>query len=365
MAYTKAPDPTAILKEKLKAKGAMGGAWLLCGEEMYLAMHYRAQVREKLIPDPDMGYFDHIHLSGRKTGGVPLSASVATAIASLPVMNECKLIEISEPAFSDMEPSELKALCEVLSSLGDYPHATVLMLCAEEEFPSDFRARRSEIWLSLEKAGVHIIPFEKQSEAKLMPWCHKHFTSEGIAHENGVIEAMIGRVGTSMTALAAEMAKLTSYAKANGKQSVSPEDVALVCSTTEESADFGIPSAVRARDTQALMREFTVLKQQKAEPMLLFFQISAAISELYHVKLAAEEGYVREDIVKMMYKMHNKMKEYPVKLNIAGAQNYSLEALSRLMRLCAETDLALKSAAGEPYLLVERLICSISRRCGI
>ncbi len=360
MAYQKMPDKAALLKEKLKAKGPFGGAWLLCGEESYLSRHYRALLCEALIPDPDMGYFDHIHLTGAKQAATPLSASVASAVASLPVMNEYKLIDIAEPYFFDMTPSELKAFCAVMESLGSYPYATVLITCAEEEFPTDFRAKTSATWKALEKAGVNIVPFEHQSEARLTPWCQKHFASEGITPKDSAIPAMLSRVGTSMTALVSEMAKLTAYAKTNGKATVSEEDVLCICAATEEGADFGIQAAVRARDTQALMREYSVLKQQKTEPMLLFFQISSAIGELYRVKTALSEGYIREDIARFY-----KMKDYPLRLAIAGAENYSLEALTRLNTLCAETDLALKSTKGEPYLLIERLICAISRRCGM
>lgn len=364
MAYLKAPDKVAQLKEKLNKKGPLGGAWLLCGEESYLSMYYRTLVRKKLIPDPDMGYFDHIHLTGGKQNVSPLSASVAAAVASLPVMNESKLIEISEPAFSDMAPSELKAFCEVIESMGDYPHATVLICCAEEEFPIDFRAKTGAVWKALEKAGVQIVVFDRQSEAKLTPWCQRHFASEGITPTQGAVSAMLGRVGTSMSALAAEMEKLSAYAKINGKTAITEEDIALVCASTETGADFGIKVAVQARDTQALMYEYSVLKQQKTEPMLLFFQISAAIEELYRVKTALEEGYTRDDIGRMFERTY-KMKAYPLKLAIAGAENYSAEALTRLNILCAETDLALKSARGDAYLLVERLICAISRRCGM
>ena len=64
MAYTKEPDRLAPLKDALKASGTPGGAWLLCGPESYLSEYYRSLMRKKVIPDPDMGFFDHIRLNG-------------------------------------------------------------------------------------------------------------------------------------------------------------------------------------------------------------------------------------------------------------------------------------------------------------
>ena len=64
MAYSKEPDRLSPLKDALKSTDMPGGAWLLCGPESYLSEYYRTLVRKKVIPDPDMGFFDHIRLSG-------------------------------------------------------------------------------------------------------------------------------------------------------------------------------------------------------------------------------------------------------------------------------------------------------------
>ncbi len=360
MAFTKATDKTAALKEALKGRGTVNGAWLLCGEESYLSAHYLTLLRKKMIPDPEMGYFDHIRLNGNNRSEETLAAQVQRAVAGLPVINEGKLIEIAEPNFYDMSAADLNDFCTVVESLSSYPYAAVVIRCAEEEFPTDFRTATGAVWKSLEKAGVHIVPFERQTAAKLIPWCKKHFASEGIDADPTVIDAMIARVGTSMAALSGEMEKLCWYAKMHARTAVLSEDVMHICTVTEQAENFGISSAVRARDTAALMREYIILKDQKTDAMLLFFQISAAITELWKVKIAAAEGYIKEEMMKRF-----KMKEYPMRLAIQGAGNYSQTALDRLMHLCAETDIKLKSSGGDGYLLVERLICEVGKSTGL
>ena len=362
MAYTKEPDRLAPLKDALKASAFPGGAWLLCGPESYLSEYYRSLMRKKVIPDPDMGFFDHIRLNGSERSADGEESSLAMRLASamegLPVMNEGKLIEIAEPAFPDMKAAELKDFCTVLETLPDYPYVTVLILCAEEEFPTDYHAQtKGPAWKPLEKAGMHIVPFPQQTKAKLTPWCAKHFASEGIGADNAVIDAMLDRVGLSMTALSCEMQKLCAYLHANGRNTVTRDDVVSVCTSTDTAGDFAIGNAVRERDIDALTRVYTILKNEKEEAMSLFFRISSAINELWRVKQGLADGYSKEELMHILG-----IKEYPMRLAMQGCAKYTAETLSRLSALCAETDILLKSSPVDGYVLVERLICAMSAR---
>lgn len=362
MAYSKEQDRLSPLKVALKASDVPGGAWLLCGPESYLSEYYRSLLRKKVIADPEMGYFDHIRISGsEKTGDdaeTSLAARLALAMEGLPVMNEGKLIEIAEPGFPDMRSAELQAFCEVLQQLPDYPYVTVLVLCAEEEFPTDYIAQvKGTAWKALEKAGMHIIPFPQQTKAKLMPWCAKHFASEGITAAPEVIDAMIDRVGFSMTALSCEMQKLCAYLQAHHRTAVTHEDIAFVCTSNDTAGDFALANAVRERDIAALCRVYTILKNEKTEPIVLFSQISAVISDLWRIKTGLADGVSREELMRMYG-----IKEYPMRLAVQGCKNYSLQTLDALTALCAETDVLLKSVPVSGYILVERLICALSVR---
>lgn len=361
MAYTKEPDRLSVLKDALKSSGLPDGAWLLCGPESYLSEYYRTLIRKKVIADPDLGFFDHIRLSGSEKSAdgeeSSLAARLSSAMEGLPVMNEGKLIEIAEPGFPDMKAAELKEFCSVLETLPDYPYVTVLILCAEEEFPTDFRATTGGVWKSLEKAGMKIIPFPQQTKAKLMPWCAKHFASEGTGADSGVIDAMIDRVGFSMTALSCEMQKLCAYLHANGRTAVVRDDIALVCTSTDTAGDFAISNAVRERDIGALTRVYTILKNEKTDAMSLFFQISGAITELWKIKTGLADGYSKEELMRI-----HGMKEYPMRLAMQGCAKYNLDTLQRLTELCAETDILLKSTPVDGYVLVERILCAMSAR---
>jgi DNA polymerase III delta subunit len=133
--------------------------------------------------------------------------------------------------------------------------------------------------------------------------------------------------------------------------------VALVCCSTDTAGDFAISNAVRERDIGALTRVYTILKNEKTEAMSLFFQISSAINELWKIKAGLADGYSKEELMRI-----HSMKEYPMRLAVQGCAKYSLETLSRLAALCAETDVLLKSSPVDGYVLVERILCAMSAR---
>jgi len=358
-AYEKRPDPTEQLKEALKGPSVGGGAWLLCGPESYLRNYYLSLMRSRVIPDPDMGYFDHVRLSYAQSqaASMTLGESLSASLEGLPVMNEGKLIEISEPCFSDMRPTELQAFCEVISTVSQYPYATVVIGCAEEEFETrDYRAPLGPVWRALAAAGVRIVPFPLQTTAKLLTWCGRHFASEGIEAAPTVMELMIARVGNTMTALLGEIGKLCCYLKAQGRNVVTRQDVLDICSVTESEESFGIKNALLARDMHALFLQYAKLKRDKYEPVLLLGRIHSVVLEMWRVGIGLAEGYAKEDLMRMY-----DIKEYPMRLAVKGVSLYSPATLSEMLRLCAETDVLLKSSKVDSYVQIERLICAFGR----
>ena len=60
-------DQIKALDQRLKS-GSVRGAYLFCGEEEYLKRHYLTNVRNLLVPDPDLGVFDAIRIGAYRTG---------------------------------------------------------------------------------------------------------------------------------------------------------------------------------------------------------------------------------------------------------------------------------------------------------
>ena len=85
-------DQIKALDQRLKS-GSVRGAYLFCGEEEYLKRHYLTNVRNLLVPDPDLGVFDAIRIDASRMELEALPAHIEQAIATPPMMQAQKLVE--------------------------------------------------------------------------------------------------------------------------------------------------------------------------------------------------------------------------------------------------------------------------------
>ena len=366
-------EKEARFRAALKESPSAGGVWLLCGPESYLSREYALRMRRHIIPDPDLAVFDYLRIAGTKKGGVrqdseeendsgedggalPLAFQIQQACATFPVMNEGKLVELTEIPFDSMSRRDFSQFCDALSEASESPAVTVLMQCTEDEFPvlsaEGKKAKWTEMRDALEKAGVCIVVFDQQEERNLIPWCERHFAAEGMTAERRVILSLIRRCGFSMSALDGEIRKLSRYAASHKRGTVTMEDVESVTAETEFTEDYAIQNAVRNRDPSALLKVSRSARIRREKAVVLSAQIAGIVSEIWRVSRLSEEGKTPAEIASVL-----RMKEYPVKLDLQAARLYPGGSLEAILNRCAETDVQLKSASVEEYVLLDRLIC--------
>ena len=369
-------EKEAKFRAALKESPSVGGVWLLCGPESYLSREYANRMRKHIVPDPDLAVFDYLRIAGAKRGGsqqetddpddsgdeggaLPLALRLQEACATLPVMNEGKLIELTEIPFDSMSKRDFSQFCEALSYAASSPAVTVLMQCTEEEFPvlsaDGKKPKWAEIRAALERSGVCIVVFDEQEERNLIPWCERHFGAEGVTADRRVILALIRRCGFSMSVLDGEIRKLSRYASSHSRKEVTLQDVESVTSETEFTEEYAIQNAVRNRDPSALLRVSRSARIRREKAVVLSAQIAGIVSEIWRVSRLAEEGKTTAEIAAVL-----RMKEYPVKLDLQAARLYPAGLLESILSRCAETDVQLKSASVEEYVLLDRLICEFT-----
>lgn len=346
-----------MLKEKLKSV-YFSGAFLFCGEEEYLKRYYLEQVREKLVPDPDLACFDTLQIDGAGDKEL-LAAQIEGAVITPPVMNEYKLIEVHSCDFEAYKKPENKAafeaLCGVLELLPDYSYATVLFYCTPDEFFTGYRWDQSAQFKALEKR-MCIVPFFLQTPAKLKPWCRRHFKSEGIEAGEDVIALLLDQCGCQMQGLYSEIEKLCLWCRARGKDSLQCADVRRVCTLTPTEEDFGLSNALKRRDVGQAIVQYRLQRAAKTEPVVLFSQISGVVNDMWRVKTAADSGMTQEQIAATLH-----LHAFVVQTTLQAARQFSDGELKGLLSLCYDTDLALKSAPTPADVLLERLIAAFGK----
>ncbi len=221
-------------RARLKS-GNIGGWYIFAGEEDYLKRHYRGELSRAVLTDDAFDTFNHSVFDGQEM----TLAAFRDALYAPPMMSDYKLIEWRHADLDKMKESDRSLLLDLAASREDYPYAIVAITALTDGFDTGTDKRPSKLYSKL-SSDFDILVFDKSTDSQLLSWLKKHFDAEGIAVDVQTVQAMLFRVGHSMQVLANELVKLCSYAKANGKSSVTVSDVNDICSTTVECDAFAI-----------------------------------------------------------------------------------------------------------------------------
>ncbi|MBQ7365122.1 MAG: DNA polymerase III subunit delta [Clostridia bacterium] len=325
-------------------KPTMRGAYLFYGEEEYLKLRYREKLRATLLTDEGMAPFNHARITEL--------AKLPAEIETLPMMADCRLIEVEDIVFSKLNKDTLEALAALFTRCED---CVVLFYTRSEEFSAGTPKKPSEAMKKLAES-CQIVEFPKQTPARLANWAGKHFTANGTFASAELCHVLIERCGTDMNVLANEIAKLSAYALAKGETHITREMIETVVTPYLESGAFDFVNAIMEGNTQRAFLLFSERRAKREKPIEILSAISRVVTELVQVKVYTEAGLSPKDIAALM-----KKNEYAVKLQQNALRGRSLASLQQAATLCYETDIKLKSRSIDKYILLERLILELGR----
>lgn len=335
------------LKAKLKS-ASVSGWYIICGEEEYLKRHYRGEIKKQLISDSDpFALFNHAVFDGGADFDI---MAFAEAVKSPPMMSEHKLIEWQFADLSRLKEKELARLTELAEAKEDYPYATVIISANVDGFDTGTVKKPTKIYKTLSE-HFNILNFEKSTDAQLIVWISKHFEAEGISAPREVLAEMLMRVGHSMQALSFEIDKLSAYARANGKTSVTLDDVNEICSSSIECDAFAISNAIIEKNTEKAFLALLDMKMQRIDAGAALAQLSKTYADLMSVALFNEEGKSASDIAAIM-----KFHPYKLGLYMNAAKKLGSEKISASLASLIKTDAASKSGGISGFEAVEIFI---------
>ncbi len=325
-------------------KPSMRGAYLFYGEENYLKQHYREKVRSVLIEDVGMAAFNHSVITEL--------SKLPAELEMLPMMAECRLVEVEDVNFSKLNKDTVEGLGRLLEEL---PDTVVLFYTRGEEFVAGTSKKPSEIFKKLSPV-VNIVEFPKQTPAKLAAWVSKHFIASGTFATNDICHRLIERSGTDMNVLVNEIAKLSAYALSHGETHITEAMLHKVVTPYLESGAFDFVNAIMEGNTARAFVLFSDRRAKREKPIEIFASISRVVSELLQVKIYTEAGMSSKEIADA-----TKRNEYAIRIQQNALRNRSLTSLKRAALLCYETDIKLKSTSVDKYMLIERLIVEMGQ----
>lgn len=330
-------------------KKGLSGGYLFYGEEDYLKQHMLSSARAALCEDEGFAFFNDMRIDPLDLN----ASSLLDALAPMPMMSDKKIVSVSGLYISDLKQSTLDDLCEVFSQLADYDYSVLIVSIPSGGIDIGTPKKPSPTFLKLTK---HLRPvcFEAPGQAKLLAWCGKHFEHNGVSCSDDIIRMMFDRCGTSMFTLASEIDKISFYLLANGRDTVTPDDVLLVTCSVIEAEAFALSNALLDGKSSKALEALAVMKFNQVDPVKLLAEITGAVCDMAVVKKMLMEGRTAQEIGAALFNNS----AYRAKIYMAGAATKSIENIERAVELCAKADRDLKSTSGG-YAAIEQLLCSL------
>lgn len=331
------------------------GVYVLFGEEDYLKRFYAGKIKESVLGDSPYALFNHAVFTSKNFS----EDALLDAIATPPVVDEKKLIELSEFNFSELKASETEILLDFFSASKEYDYAVILMNIANGAL--DFGTAKgskitkpSAIYKKL-NAVCKCAYIPRATERDLAVWVNKHFVSDKLSVEAPAVHQLIDQCMGDMMTMANEIDKLCAFMHAKKRDTVTKEDVINICCETRELEPFGLSNAVLGGRTDTALEILKLMEQKHIRPAIAFSGIYNTYIDLYRIKAGLDGGMSLADIAKRL-----KMNEYRASLYASAAKSSSLKKISYVLSLCRDADLKIKSET-QNYDRLRTLICEAAR----
>lgn len=339
-------------------KKGVFGSFVFYGEEDYLKNYYRTLIYRSVMEEgmEAFNYFP-ISFSPAVMAKEEALSRLSDAVLALPVMQDQKLIIISDLAPASLPKDLFESLCSVLKQAGESEDTVLILYCRADEIETDYKTETESFFKKLASCAK-TVKFDLQPRGKLISWIKKHFSKEIIRISDEAAELLAEFGAGRMTPLSFEIEKLICYAKyVKGGESlfVDEEDVKRIASASEpDEIPFALLNAAQNWKLSEILDVFARSKEQREEPVAVLAKLSRIYLDMLSIKTAKDAAISTAEIAKLM-----KMKEFRVTKYLASVAKVPTEVLENAIRLSYETDKALKSEPSDPWVLLDMLAIRI------
>lgn len=334
------------LKNAIKAT-SFDRCFVFCGEEDYLKQYYLKELRRTILTDEAFEVFNHFSFEGEKIN----FAKLYDALSAPPMMSDFKLIEWHLADFNTMKESDVTALLDFCEEKKDYPFSCVVFSVGAERFNlGNLPKNPSELYKQLAPVA-DIVVFDHSTDSQLSSWINRHFAHDGFSVEGDVCRALLDRCGRDMNVLTLEIDKLCAYVKSNARDSVTERDVEYITCPSPENDAFALSNAILSKNKKAAYDSIIDMKRKKTDPSIVLGSLFKLYGEIITVSEFMRAGLSQSDISKKL-----RFHEYKTGLYMKYASKTSIQSLERMLSVCRDADILVKSTYTNPYTVLERLI---------
>ncbi len=293
------------------ASGRVGPLYLILGADDASKNALASEFLE--LVDPELRPFNLDRLYGGETSGM----AVVDAARTLPMMTPRRVVLLLYAERLLVPKKESEATSKDIDALEDYVKAPVDTSCLVM-VAAGLDKRRSLTRTLLSRAAVVECagPADAGEAAR---WVRDRVSQEGMMIDARAARLVADRVGLDIARLRADVDRLMLYAA--GSKAITSEDVLEVVGAPTSQDDWGVTRAIERGAAADALRELGMMMDGGAVPYMILGQLA---------------WFVRTKIP-------------------ASRVTAAVEAVFR-------TDLAIKTSAGDPRVLLERLVVELCSR---
>lgn len=307
--------------------------YLLYGEEAYLKRMYKEKLRNALVEKDDT--MNYNYYAGK---GISIPEIIDIG-ETLPFFAERRLIVIENSGL-------FKSSNDFSDYVKELPETTYLLFIEEEV------DKRNKLFKAVKDKG-RVIEMVRQDSKTLTTWILSKLKSENKNITRAALELFLTKTGDDMEHIEKELEKLVCYCM--DKDSITPEEVEVVCTVTVTNKIFDMISAIAEKKQEKALNLYYDLLSLKEPPMRILFLIVRQFNLLLQVKEMKRLGKDNSEIAK-----RTSLAPFLVGKYFAQAGHFEKEQLKIALQDCVETEEAVKSGRLNDKIGVEMLIVKYS-----
>ena len=340
MAQKKKQEPGANFRDEVRNLRANGPErlYLLCGEEEYLREQFLSELKKICLPGGEDDFCYH-----RFDGASLDMQALAEAVDAVPFLSDRTLLEVRGCDTNKLSESDAARLTEITEDLPDY---CTLVLVMDADFSFDGRLKRTK---TLMKQG-RLLRFLEQGTNDLVRWVAKRFHAleKRITVEDAQYLILI--TGGLMNRMIPEIEKVGAFAQG---EVITRADIDAVVQKVPDAVVFDMTELIAERRGDAALQKLAELLSDKSnEPIALLAAVGNQMRRLYAAKCAAMDRISGAEAMTLCGVRH----DFIVQKLMRSARGFSMAQLEHAVRLCCETDYAMKHSGGDNAELLKELL---------
>jgi DNA polymerase-3 subunit delta len=320
--------------------------YVFYGEESYLIDSCRNTLKKKLVAGPAEEF--NYHRFNEENFSLD---ALQEAVEAIPLMSDRTLVEVTDINFFAFPESQRDQLTELFSDIPDY--CTLLFLYETVDWKPDKRMKK--LYRAMD-AVCRQLSMDKQSEKDLFKWIRNILGRSGKTISDELCRYLITQTGGSMWTISGELGKLSVY---TDQPSICRKDIDDVVIPVLEARIFDITKDIGNRNFDEALQKLQDLLRQDTEPIAICAVIGKQLREMYAAKVLSEQGKSAYDLAKLYGLWDSAAREV-----YGQAKGFQKQQLRDAVRLCAETDYAMKTSGGDQEDLLETLVLRIGQLGG-